>query len=496
MPVVEAMACGTPVVCSTHPSLDEAAGRRCGASTSEGPVEIVRGIEEARERRDELVPAGLAHARRFTWRATGARCCAVRGTPREGRARRLAARLTRAGSARYVAGLRDALASHVEVASWLGAGSGRHGGAPRRGLVPARAAPRPRGADVLHCPTFRAPFRSRMPLVVTVLDLAVLRRPALQPLEPDLQPARRRCAAVRAARRVIAISEFTKGERGRALAVEPPARARDRRAAASRSPRRASAPRATTCSRSGRSSRARTCSAPRRPRARRRRAPRRTRGWGGVDRERRALARRGRRRRARTALRGARAARYPSLYEGFGIPILEAMAVGTPVVTIARRRDRGGRRRRGRPRRPARPEGHRGRSGAGGPARAPSCAPLGLERARIHLGRRRARVRSRSTAGHSAVIVVDADFLGRGRTGDETYVENLLRALAATRSASRLAARDAALVPDGIEPLELLDGLAGAAHGVVAAAPAPAASVPSSPTSCTRSLGALPSRPC
>src|SRR5215213_10514145 len=26
MPVVEAMACGTPVVCSTHPSLDEAAG--------------------------------------------------------------------------------------------------------------------------------------------------------------------------------------------------------------------------------------------------------------------------------------------------------------------------------------------------------------------------------------------------------------------------------------------------------------------------------------
>jgi hypothetical protein len=28
------------------------------------------------------------------------------------------------------------------------------------------------------------------------------------------------------------------------------------------------------------------------------------------------------------------------------------------------------------------------------------------------------------------VIVVDADFLGRGRTGDETYIDNLLRALA------------------------------------------------------------------
>jgi glycosyltransferase involved in cell wall biosynthesis len=32
-------------------------------------------------------------------------------------------------------------------------------------------------------------------------------------------------------------------------------------------------------------------------------------------------------------LRGARALVYPSLYEGFGIPILEAMSVGTPVVT-------------------------------------------------------------------------------------------------------------------------------------------------------------------
>ena len=33
------------------------------------------------------------------------------------------------------------------------------------------------GADVLHCPTFRGPFSSRMPLVVTVHDLAVLRHP-------------------------------------------------------------------------------------------------------------------------------------------------------------------------------------------------------------------------------------------------------------------------------------------------------------------------------
>ena len=71
MPVVEAMACGTPVVCSNHPSLDEAAGDAAVRVDPEDPAAIARGIEEARERRDELVPLGLEHARRFTWRATG-----------------------------------------------------------------------------------------------------------------------------------------------------------------------------------------------------------------------------------------------------------------------------------------------------------------------------------------------------------------------------------------------------------------------------------------
>jgi glycosyltransferase involved in cell wall biosynthesis len=56
-------------------------------------------------------------------------------------------------------------------------------------------------------------------------------------------------------------------------------------------------------------------------------------------------------------------------------------------------------------------------------------------------------------------VVVDADVLGRRRTGDETYVRNLLAELAplADEAGVRLFAvtRHPELVPDGIEPLEL-----------------------------------------
>jgi glycosyltransferase involved in cell wall biosynthesis len=55
------------------------------------------------------------------------------------------------------------------------------------------------------------------------------------------------------------------------------------------------------------------------------------------------------------------------------------------------------------------------------------------------------------------MIVVDADVLGRHRTGDETYIRELLRALPGVAPELRLAAvtRDPSLVPRGIEPLEL-----------------------------------------
>ena len=72
MPIVEAMACGTPVVASTHPSLDEACGDAAVRVDPFDPEAIAAGIREAVERREELVPLGLAHAARFSWERTGA----------------------------------------------------------------------------------------------------------------------------------------------------------------------------------------------------------------------------------------------------------------------------------------------------------------------------------------------------------------------------------------------------------------------------------------
>jgi len=55
------------------------------------------------------------------------------------------------------------------------------------------------------------------------------------------------------------------------------------------------------------------------------------------------------------------------------------------------------------------------------------------------------------------LVAIDADVLGRRRTGDETYVANLLRELAVAAAGFRLAAitRHPELVPDGIEPVYL-----------------------------------------
>jgi glycosyltransferase involved in cell wall biosynthesis len=71
MPVVEAMACGVPVVASSHPSLDEACGDAAVRVEPTDADAVAAGIRAAIERREELVALGLEHARSFTWARCG-----------------------------------------------------------------------------------------------------------------------------------------------------------------------------------------------------------------------------------------------------------------------------------------------------------------------------------------------------------------------------------------------------------------------------------------
>ncbi|MBA2740700.1 MAG: glycosyltransferase family 4 protein [Actinobacteria bacterium] len=67
LPVLEAMACGAPVVTSRGTAMEEVAG---GAAVLADPLDtsaLAAGIAEAEKRRDELVPLGLERARAFTW---------------------------------------------------------------------------------------------------------------------------------------------------------------------------------------------------------------------------------------------------------------------------------------------------------------------------------------------------------------------------------------------------------------------------------------------
>jgi len=71
IPVIEAMACGVPCVVSSHASLNEASGDAAVRADPESPEAFAEGITRALAERDELVPRGLAHARRFNWLETG-----------------------------------------------------------------------------------------------------------------------------------------------------------------------------------------------------------------------------------------------------------------------------------------------------------------------------------------------------------------------------------------------------------------------------------------
>lgn len=74
LPVVEAMACGCPVVTVPEPALLEVAG---AAAVVVEESALAEGISRAIAAREELVEAGLERARAFSWRATAERTIAV-----------------------------------------------------------------------------------------------------------------------------------------------------------------------------------------------------------------------------------------------------------------------------------------------------------------------------------------------------------------------------------------------------------------------------------
>jgi glycosyltransferase involved in cell wall biosynthesis len=245
---------------------------------------------------------------------------------------------TAAGTARYLAQL-EQLAG-VELVRLAHRGAGRAATVYRDAvwypLVLPRRARRER-FDVLHCPTFRAPLAPpACPLVVTVHDLAVLRHP--ETFNQWTRRYSRLCVprVARAARLVIGVSEFTKHELVELLATpeekirvvpngvadvftpDGPAEAGDYvLAVGTLEPRKNLVRLAEATRRLG--VELRVAGAP---------------GWGNVElgAEVRRLGRVSDEELARL-YRGARCLAYPSLYEGFGIPIVEAMASGTPVVT-------------------------------------------------------------------------------------------------------------------------------------------------------------------
>jgi glycosyltransferase involved in cell wall biosynthesis len=249
---------------------------------------------------------------------------------------------TQAGTARYVRGLGEALdrLPELQLTRLSFGGPGRAAALARDlawylALLPLRG-----GLEVLHCTTYRAPLRSRTPVVVTVHDVAVLRYPELFTAWTRLYARTWLRPTLRAAARVIAVSEFTKREVV-ALAGVAAERVTVVPNATDEAVFTAEGPRAE-----GDYVLALGTLEPRKNLARLAQATDRlglelrlvgASGWGRVDLHGDGVRWLGRLPDDEVAAlyRGALCFAYPSLYEGFGIPVLEAMRCGAPVVTSA-----------------------------------------------------------------------------------------------------------------------------------------------------------------